>query len=142
MKLRAPDRAELHVYNTNLGLLLRDTGQSVQAQEQDQTQQIREIFGFIGQNDTNSRMVVGGTFNNVPDSDIYQYMTQLGFIDPFDSLQTEKAVTLKLVNNATARVDYLWLRHITYQYVGVVIMPQSTHNMPVVEIGLLQSSGG
>lgn len=142
LRLMAPDRAELHVYNTQLGFLLKDSGQSVQAQEQDQTQQIQEIFGFINQNDPalTSRTVVGGTFNNVPFSDIYQYMAQ-SYIDPFAGLQAEKAVTWNLVNGVTSRVDYLWLRNITSRFVGVVPMPQSTHNMAVVEIGLLQSTG-
>jgi endonuclease/exonuclease/phosphatase family metal-dependent hydrolase len=142
LRLMAPDRAELHVYNTQLGFLLKDSGQSVQAQEQDQTQQIQEIFGFINQNDPalTSRTVVGGTFNNVPFSDIYQYMAQ-SYIDPFAGLQAEKAVTWNLVNGVTSRVDYLWLRNITSRFVGVVPVPQSTHNMAVVEIGLLQSTG-
>jgi endonuclease/exonuclease/phosphatase family metal-dependent hydrolase len=144
VRLRAPDRAEIQVYNTQLGLLLRDSAQSVQNQEQDQTQQLQQIFGFINENDPTrtSRTIVGGTFNNVPDSDIYQYMSQSPFSDPLAGLPNEKAITLKLVNGGTARVDYLWLRHITSQGAAVVVMQQSTHNMPVVEIGLLQSTGG
>ncbi len=141
-RLRAPDRYELHVYNTELGFLITDNSQSSFA-EQDQTTQIQEIFGFIGQNDPSqtSRTIVGGTFNTVPDSDIYQYMIQSSFTDPHAGLQAEKAITLKRVNGSTARVDYLWLRQITMRFISIVPMQGSTHNMPVVEIGLLQSTG-
>jgi endonuclease/exonuclease/phosphatase family metal-dependent hydrolase len=143
VRLRAPDRAELHVYNTELGYLLKESDLSTEAQEQDQVQQIQEIFGFINQNDPSltSRTVVGGTFNNTPGSDIYQYMAQSSFTDPLAGRQAEKAVTLKLVNGRTERVDYLWLRHITSRSADVASIPQSTHNMPVVEIGLLQTTG-
>ena len=140
LKLRAPDRADLNIYNTQLGLLINDPNQPIQAQEQDQTQQIQEIFNFINQNDPNSRILLGGTFNTVPGSDIYQYVSQT-FIDPFAGLQTEKAVTLKLVNGDAARVDYLWLRQITGRFVSVVPISVSSHNMAIVEIGLLQSTG-
>ncbi len=140
-RLRAQDGAELHIYNTQLGFLIADNTQSTQPPEQDQVQQIQEIFGFIGQNDSSSRTVVGGTFNTVPDSDIYQYMAQSAFIDPFAGYPAEKAITLKRVNGATARIDYVWLRHITSRFVGVVPLQESTHNMAVVEIGLLQSTG-
>jgi endonuclease/exonuclease/phosphatase family metal-dependent hydrolase len=145
VRLRAPDRAELHVYNTQLGYLVRDPNnpQQTTLQEQDQTTQVQEIFGFISQNDPSltNRTLVGGTFNTVPGSDIYQYMAQSSFTDPFAGLQAERAVTLKMVDGATARVDYIWLLHITSRFVGVVPINQSTHNMAVVEIGLLQSSG-
>ncbi len=63
------------------------------------------------------------------------------FIDPLAGLQAEKAVTLKLVNGSAARVDYLWLRNITSRFVGAPPMPHWNHNMVVVEIGLLQSTG-
>ncbi|HLY25835.1 MAG TPA: endonuclease/exonuclease/phosphatase family protein [Aggregatilineales bacterium] len=139
-RLRAQDGAELNIYNTQLGLLLKDTGQTLQAQEQDQVQQLQQIFGYISQNDPNTRTIVGGTFNNVPESDIYNYMKQT-FIDPFAGRPQEKVVTLKLVNGGTARMDYLWLRQITVQYADVVNIDASTHDMPVIQIGLLQSTG-
>jgi endonuclease/exonuclease/phosphatase family metal-dependent hydrolase len=142
-RLLAPDGAELHVYNTQLGFLIADTTQSTRPPEQDQVQQIQQIFGLVNLNDPSltNRTLIGGTFNTVPDSDIYQYMVQTSFLDPFAGLQAEKAITLKRVNGASARVDYLWLRHITSRFVGVVPLQQSTHNMAVVEIGLLQSTG-
>jgi endonuclease/exonuclease/phosphatase family metal-dependent hydrolase len=142
LKLRAPDQAELHIYNTQLGFLL--VNNEAAAQEQDQTTQLQEIFGFISQNDPplTNRTVLGGTFNTVPGSDIYQYLAQSSFTDPFSSLPAEKAVTLRRVNGDIARVDYLWLRQITSKFVGTAPILQSTHNMSVVEIGLLQSTGG
>jgi endonuclease/exonuclease/phosphatase (EEP) superfamily protein YafD len=140
VKLRAPDRAELNIYNTQLGLLINDPNQPIQVQEQDQQQQIQEIFNFINQNDPNSRILLGGTFNTIPGSDIYQFVSQT-FVDPFGGLQTEKATTLKLVNGDVARVDYLWMRNITGRFVSIVPITVSSHNMAVVEIGLLQSTG-
>ncbi len=142
VRLRAPDQNKLHIYNTQLGLLVRNQDQTVEG-EQDQIQQIKEIFGFISQNDSaqeTSRTIVGGTYNNVPGTDIYQYMASQ-FIDPLAGLQAEKAVTLKLVNGSAARVDYLWLRNIMSRFVGAPPMPHWNHNMVVVEIGLLQSTG-
>jgi endonuclease/exonuclease/phosphatase family metal-dependent hydrolase len=142
LKLRAPDQAELHIYNTQLGFLL--VNNEAPAQEQDQTTQLQEIFGFMSQNDPplTNRTVLGGSFNTVPGSDIYQYLAQSSFTDPFSSLPAEKAFTLRRVNGDTARVDYLWLRQITSKFVGTAPILQSTHNMSVVEIGLLQSTGG
>jgi len=142
VRLRAPDQNDLDVYNTQLGLLIRNQDQTVEG-EQEQIQQLKEMLGFINQNgsaEAASRTVVGGTFNNVPTSDVYQYMATL-FVDPLAGLQAEKAVTLKLVNGSAARVDYLWLRNITSRFVGAPPMPHWNHNLVVVEIGLLQSTG-
>jgi endonuclease/exonuclease/phosphatase family metal-dependent hydrolase len=142
-RLRAPDRAELQVYNTELGFLFRDNEQSIEAQQQDQARQIQQIFELISQNDppVSKRLIVGGTFNTVPDTDVYQYMIQNGFIDPAAGLPFEKKQTLKLVNGATAQVDYLFLRHITSHGVSVGQIQQSTHNIVVVEIGLQPATG-
>ncbi|MEP7289842.1 MAG: hypothetical protein ABI947_29175 [Chloroflexota bacterium] len=143
VRLRAPDQAELLIYNTQLSLPF--SGGDTAAQEQDQTQQLQEIFAYMSQNDPQltSRTLVGGTFNTRPGpgSDIYEYMKN-SFTDPFEDMQTEKAVTLRLANGGAERVDYLWLRQITLRQRGVVPIPQSRHNMAVIEIGLLQSTGG
>lgn len=142
VRLRAPDGAVLDVYNTQLGLLLKDSTRAPDQQEQDQIQQVSELFGLINQNDPTltTRTLIGGTFNNVPSSDLYQRMAQY-FSDPFAGFASEKAVTWRLVNNVTSRVDYLWLRRINSLQAGVVEMTASTHNMPVLEIGLLSTAG-
>lgn len=142
VRLRAPDQAVIDVYNTQLGLLLKDSTRAPDQQEQDQIQQANELFGLINQNDPtfNTRTLIGGTFNNVPSSDLYQRMAQY-FSDPFAGFATEKAITWRLVNNVTSRVDYLWLRRINSLQAGVVEMADSTHNMPVLEIGLLSTAG-
>ncbi len=142
VRLTAPDRAVLDIYNTELGYLLRDSTNSTQAQEQDQLTQLSQIFGLISQNDPTltTRTLIGGTFNNTPSSDLYQRMFQ-AFADPFGGLASEKAITWRLVNNITSRVDYVWLRRITATSVGVVDMAATTHNMAVVEIGLLPTPG-
>ncbi len=142
VRLRAPDQAVLDVYNTQLGLLLKDSSRAPDQQEQDQIQQMNEIFGLINQNDPTltTRTLIGGTFNNVPTSDLYQRMAQY-FSDPFAGFAAEKAITWRLINNVNSRVDYLWLRRINSLQAGVVEMGASTHNMAVLEIGLLSTGG-
>ncbi len=142
-RLLAPDRLEIQVYNTELGFLVKDADTPIQNQEQDQEQQLRQISDIISQNDTafTGRLVVGGTFNAIPGSKIYQFMGQ-SFKDPAAGLPAEKSFTLKLVNGGTARVDYLWLSNISSRGVSVGQIPQSTHNIVVVEIGLQQATGG
>lgn len=142
VRLRAQDRAVLDVYNTELGYLIKDSTQSVDVQEKDQLAQRDQIFGLINQNDPTltTRTVIGGSFNNTPGSDLYQSMAQ-SFLDPFVGLAEEKAITWRLVNNVTSRVDYLWLRRVTPLQVGVAPLTSSTHNMAVLEIGLLPTPG-
>jgi endonuclease/exonuclease/phosphatase family metal-dependent hydrolase len=137
VRLRAPDGGALDVYNTELGYLLRDNAQTISAQEQDQTTQLSEIFTLIGQNDPDpkTRVVVGGTFNNTPASDLYGHMAA-AFVDPFAGIAQEKTQTWRLVNNVTSRVDYLWLRGITPLSAAVADLTESTHGMAVVEIAL------
>src|SRR5262249_17339094 len=139
--LRTPKQNTLDIYNTQLSLLVRSSDQSLESQEQDQTRQIQEIFSLMEQNDTNlsNWIIVGGTFNHLPNSDIYQYMIQRGFKDPFAGYPEEKAVTLKLVNDGTARVDYLWARNAPLARAGIVPLKESTHNMAVIDIGTLPS---
>jgi len=142
VRLRAQDRAVLDVYNTELGYLIKDSTQSVDVQEKDQLAQRDQIFGLINQNDPTltTRTVIGGSFNNTPGSDLYQSMAQ-SFLDPLVGLAEEKAITWRLVNNVTSRVDYLWLRRVTPLQVGVAPLTSSTHNMAVLEIGLLPTPG-
>jgi endonuclease/exonuclease/phosphatase family metal-dependent hydrolase len=127
----------LNVYNTQLGLLLRDSARDAESQQQDQLRQIDEIFSLIAANDPalTNPTVLGGTFNNTPGSDVYQKLASY-FADPFAGLAAEKAITWRLINNVVSRVDYLWLRNVTSLSAGVSEMQATTHNMPVVEIGL------
>src|SRR5258708_34688781 len=142
LRLRAPDQAELDVYNPQLSLLTRSR-EAGTIQDDEQMQQLREVFAFISENDPSltNRTILGGTFNSLPDSEPYKF-TGSAFIDHFVNLEADKAVTLRLVNSPPVRVAYLWLRQINPHSVGVVPVGQSTQNMAVAEIGLLQTSGG
>lgn len=137
VQLRTIDGGILNIYNTQLGLLLRDSSRDAESQQQDQLRQLDEIFSLIAGNDPGlpNRTVLGGTFNNTPGSDVYQKLAAY-FSDPFSGLAAEKAITWKLINNVTSRVDYLWLRNVTSLSAGVSELQATTHNMPVVEIGL------
>jgi endonuclease/exonuclease/phosphatase family metal-dependent hydrolase len=139
-RLTAPNHTSLDVYNTELGYLLKESTQSTDTQEQDQLTQIGQIFGLINQLDPGltTQVIVGGTFNNVPTSDLYQRMAQ-SFADPFAGQAAEKTTTWRLINNLTSRVDYLWLRGITSTGAGIVPVPASTHDLAVVEIALAPS---
>lgn len=124
-------------YNTWLGQLLDLGGdQSLAAQEQDQQAQLSAIFGRIAADypDLNRvRVVVGGTFNNVPGSPLIEQMRVSGFTDPFAGLPSELAATLWRTN-ARARFDYLWVRNVLP--LGALVMENnaSDHRMAVVEI--------
>ncbi|MHB8624881.1 MAG: endonuclease/exonuclease/phosphatase family protein [Aggregatilineales bacterium] len=137
-RLTAPNHTVLEIYNTELGYLLKQSTQSTDSQEQDQLSQLGQIFGLISQLDPGltTQVIVGGTFNNVPTSDLYLRMKQ-SFVDPFEGQAAEKTNTWQLVNNVTSRVDYLWLsKGITMSGAGIVPAPASTHNLVVVEIAL------
>jgi len=139
-RLTAPNQAALDVYNTELGYLLKESTRSTDSQEQDQLAQLSQIFGMINQLDPGltTGVILGGTFNNVPTSDLYLRTKQL-FFDPFEGQAAEKTITWQLVNNITSRVDYLWLRGITPLGAQIVPVSASTHNLAVVEITLTPS---
>ncbi|MBL8153685.1 MAG: endonuclease/exonuclease/phosphatase family protein [Anaerolineae bacterium] len=108
-----PDDSIITLYNTRLEFLL-DTGdgRSIEDQEQDQQRQLSEIFAVLGRNyaDGNpGRMLVGGTFNNIPDSSLSDAMRSAGFVDPFAGLATELSATLWRTGYPRVQLDYLWV---------------------------------
>ena len=137
VRLRTPEGGALNIYNTQLGLLLRESALTPEAQQQDQLKQLDEVFSLIAANDPQlaARTIFGGTFYNTPGSDVYNKAAAY-FSDPFTGLAAEKAITWRLINNVTSRVDYLWLRNVTALSAGVSELQASTHNMPVLEISL------
>ncbi len=137
VRIRAQDGETIDLYNTALTLIFRGGALSVEQQEEEQIRQMLEVFDFIKVNDSlERRSVLGGTFNHAPGGDIYIFLTQNDFIDPFKDYPTERAVTLRLVNEAPVRVDYLWLKGIDPQFVGVAPIIQSNHNLAIVEVKL------
>jgi endonuclease/exonuclease/phosphatase family metal-dependent hydrolase len=127
------------IYNTWLGYLLEPTeGLTIEAQEQDQQRQLTEIFQIIESQHPNGvlgRTIIGGTFNNVPDSPLVQRMREVGFIDPFAGMPVELGATLVRSGVPRARLDYLWLRNLSPAE-GVLVLdnPASDHRLAVAGI--------
>jgi endonuclease/exonuclease/phosphatase family metal-dependent hydrolase len=147
VRLRTPDSQTLDVYNIQLSLLFRAPTLSIEDQAQDQDQQMLGIFDYIKANGSDSRrMLIGGTFNHTPDTKIYQILGQSRYIDPLAGYPPDRGVTLRRVNNPPARVDYVWLycpqqgapNCVAPLGADIVPIPQSSHNLALVEIRLGQ----
>lgn len=122
----------LTVYNTWLGYLFETTGTGLEAQQQDQESQLGQIVGWIDTHFPNrawGRLIVGGTFNNVPDSPLIGSMTALGFRDPSAGLPLELSATLVRTGLSRARFDYLWLYNIDSLGPFTLPSPASDHRM-------------
>jgi endonuclease/exonuclease/phosphatase (EEP) superfamily protein YafD len=130
----------MEVYNTWLGYLLEPTGDlTLEAQEQDQQQQLNQIFQIIADQHPNGvlgRTVIGGTFNNVPDSPLLQQMEAVGFSDPFAGLPLELSATLVRSGVPQARLDYVWLRNLTPSE-GVLVLDSSASDHRLAVTGVL-----
>lgn len=134
-----PDEEALDIYNTWLGLLFAQDAAALDEQEQDQWQQIQEVLALISANHPGgvvSRVVLGGTFNNTPDSELYQLVNQTGFSDPFDGMPLDRSATLLRGDSIQVRFDYLWLRNILPTGRAVLERDASDHRMAVVELNL------
>jgi endonuclease/exonuclease/phosphatase family metal-dependent hydrolase len=144
-----PDENLITIYNTWLGVLLA-TGSpdTLIAQEADQQQQLNEIFAIISSQTTGeqlirSRTVLGGTFNNVPDSPLIDQIRELGgtnplFYDAFAGRPLDNAATYWRTRQR-ARFDYLWITPLLWVTLdGADVMPRnaSDHRMAVIEVGL------
>lgn len=120
------------IYNTWLGYLFELSGTSVAELEQDQQRQLDEILGTVYShfpNRTLGRVILGGTFNNVPDSPLIQTVRGLGFRDPNEGLPLELSATLVRSGLPRTRFDYLWLFNL--DSLGPFTMPNaaSDHRM-------------
>lgn len=137
-----PDEGVITLYNTRLEYLLEATeDRSVAEQQQDQQLQLNEIFGLLNSrfaNDKLGRLLVGGTFNNIPDSPIGDQMRNAGFIDPFagTGLPSELSATLWRTGYPKVQFDYLWLWQRSLVPVGAntVNTNASDHRMAVIEV--------
>jgi len=136
--LPEPDHV-IEVYNTWLSYLTEPTGDLTLAdQEQDQQRQLNQIFQIIADQHPNGvlgRTILGGTFNNVPDSPLLEQLTSVGFVDPFAGYPIELSATLVRSGVPRARLDYILLRNLTpAEGVGVIDTPASDHRMVVVGV--------
>lgn len=137
-----PDDAVINLFNTWLGVLLAtETIRTPQEQEQEQQQQLSEIFSpiaaqFPGDVLSRSRTVIGGTFNNVPDSELITRMRVSGFTDPFAGVPVDLAATFWRTGQR-ARLDYLWTTNaLPLEGQLVIDNPASDHRLAVIEVRL------
>ncbi len=136
-----PDEGVITLYNTRLEYLLETTeNRTVEQEQQDQQRQLSEIFGLLNTtyaNDKVGRLLVGGTFNNIPDSPIGDQMRNAGFLDPFagTGLPAELSATLWRTGYPKVQFDYLWLWRRSLVPVGAntVKTNASDHRMAVIE---------
>lgn len=136
-----PDEGEITLYNTWLGVLLEGVGGgTVGQQEQDQRRQLEEILRIINSHGQNSltgvgRVVMGGTFNNVPGSDLVQRVLSLNWVsDPFGEQPSATSNTF-VQTVRRARLDYIFTNLLALGAV-VVDTPASDHRMAVVGLSL------
>jgi endonuclease/exonuclease/phosphatase family metal-dependent hydrolase len=135
-----PDEGVVTVYNTWLGLLAEGVGGTLEDQEQDQQQQLDEILALIAlqHRDTGGvlgRTVIGGTFNNIPDSDLIRRMVDLGFDDPFAGFAPSLSDTFWQTTRR-ARLDYLWLRNLGKLGALTIDTAASDHRLAVAEVSI------
>jgi len=134
-----PDEGVLDVYNTWLGLLYSREASTLELQQQDQWLQLQEVLGQIGTDHPGGvvgRVILGGTFNNTPDSALYDRLVEVGFSDPFDGLAADRSATLLHGEALHVRFDYLWLRNVLPIGRAILASDASDHRLAVVEIDL------
>lgn len=107
-----PDANVITIYNLWLDPLL-DTGGLVSLAdlERGQREQLAQIFQIvnthIAQDGGVGRRIIGGTFNNIPSSEIITSIVRSGFKDYFADVTPEITMTFKRTG-LQARLDYLW----------------------------------
>lgn len=134
-----PDQGVITLYNTNLGLLL--AGDTQEEQERNQRRQLSEILNLIEihiEQDYGGqlgRTILGGTFNNIPDSPLIDTLRQTGFVDPFAGSNPSVSATYVRADTR-ARIDYLWLWRQSLSAIGnnVIESSASDHRMAIVGV--------
>ncbi len=134
------------LYNMWLSPLLEiSNGQTVETQEQDQEQQLNEIFAaYVRQacSPALGRTVIGGTMYNVPDSPLVEQMKNAQFSDPFAGLPLELSATFVRDGFPPARFDYLWTCNLPSTGAIVLNDSPSDHRLAVAEIVLNRQAAG
>lgn len=139
-RLRTQIGSQIDVYNTQLTLIFEGSVLPRQLLQEEQARQIREILAFMEANKSRGvPTALGGSLNQGPDENIPQGLKQRdqGFNDPFDAnfFPVERAVTSRRINKPPERVDYLFLRDLSANFGNIIGISQSSHDMPVVEVG-------
>ncbi|MBI1259364.1 MAG: hypothetical protein GC204_18005 [Chloroflexi bacterium] len=141
--LPSPD-VVVTLYNMWLSPLLEfANGQSVAAQEQDQQQQLNQIFSIYVKQACGAplgRTVIGGTMHNVPDSPLAEQMKNAQFSDPFAGLPLELSATFVRTGFPPARFDYLWTCNLPS--IGAIVLPDppSDHRLAVAGLVLTRQA--
>jgi endonuclease/exonuclease/phosphatase (EEP) superfamily protein YafD len=133
------------LYNMWLSPLLEANGQTLADQEQDQQQQLNEIFaGYVKQSCSASlgRTILGGSMHNVPDSPLVEQLKNAQFSDPFAGLPIELSATFVRTGFTPARFDYLWTCNLPS--VGAIVLQDasSDHRLAVAELVLARQAEG
>ncbi len=134
-----PDAGVITLYNTRLEFLLETgDGRSIDQQEQEQQRQLNEIFTILARHypDGNpGRMLMGGTFNNIPNSALGDQMRAAGFRDPFAGQANDLSATLWRTGYPRVRLDYLWVWRNTLVPIGALTIDSSAsdHRLAVIE---------
>ncbi|MBZ0284877.1 MAG: hypothetical protein K8L97_29335 [Anaerolineae bacterium] len=134
-----PDQGVITLYNTRLEFLLEaGDGRTVEEQEQEQQRQLNEIFTILSSRHPDGnlgRMVIGGTFNNIPTSPLADQMRAAGFVDPLAGLPIELNSTLWRIGYPQVQLDYLWVWRRSLVSLGAqtINTAASDHRMAVIE---------
>jgi endonuclease/exonuclease/phosphatase family metal-dependent hydrolase len=137
-----PDNGVITLYNTQLEFLLQTgDGRTIDEQEQEQQRQLNEIFTVLASHypDGNpGRMLMGGTFNNIPDSVLGDQMRAAGFVDPFAGQANEISATLWRTGYPHVRLDYLWVWRRSLIPIGANTIDSSAsdHRLAVIEAAI------
>lgn len=136
-----PDTGVITVYNTWLSFLLAAEDGSIEQPEQEQQRQLNEIFAIIAADHPDGnlgRMLLGGTFNNIPSSPLSQQLRETGFVDPFAGLPLELSATL-VRTGQRAQLDYLWYRQPLLATSALALDSRaSDHQMAVIELQIVR----
>lgn len=132
-----PDAGVITLYNTWLDPLL-DTGSSTATEdfETSQIAQLGQIFGIIRAHHPDGqlgRTVFGGTFNNIPGSDLIRRIQDNGFVDHFAGGTVESTATFWRTGER-ARLDYLWTARLTV--VGRIVSDSNASDHRIATIGV------
>ncbi len=98
--------------------------------DEDTLRQHRELLAYIG---PASPAILGGDFNQTPETPEYRLVAGAEFLDPFVALGVTPAYTDPALN-PHKRIDYLWLRGLRPVRAWVSDALASDHRMIAVEV--------
>lgn len=137
----ALDEAPFYIYNVWLGFQTTDeNGIPLLLEQQDQYIQTQELQQAIAQQhapDFSDRIILGGTFNYDRGTQLYNEWDQSQFIDPFRDLAIERVKTIFLVDNTSARYDYIWVMNLPTNRAGVALgegFEISDHRIATIQV--------